>query len=77
MAEFFVLKKYRRTGVGVKAARHIWCRYPGRWELRVLETNTPAQMFWQAAIGSFTGVATEPLHIEQAGKQRLCYVFDC
>ena len=31
MAEFFVLRKYRRTGVGARAAREIIARRPGRW----------------------------------------------
>jgi predicted acetyltransferase len=77
MAEFFVLKKYRRMGVGATATHDIWRRFSGRWEVRVVETNRPAQMFWQAAIHSFTGVAIQPVHVEQRGLQRLCFAFDC
>ena len=77
VAEFFVMKKYRRMGVGAKATHDIWRRFPGRWEVRVLEANRPAQLFWQAAICSFTGVATQPVRVEQGGKQRLCFAFDC
>jgi len=77
MAEFFVLKRYRRTHVGAKAAHEIWSRFPGRWEVRVLEANKPAMMFWQATIASFTGAATHPVPIQQGGKPRLCFAFTC
>jgi predicted acetyltransferase len=77
MAEFFVLRRYRRMGVGAAAAQEIWRRFPGSWEVRVLETNQPAQMFWQATIRAFTGVLTEPVRVEHGGKQRLLFAFDC
>lgn len=77
MAEFFVLKRYRRAGVGVKAAHEIWRRHPGRWEVRVLEANAPAQRFWQVAVDLFAGVAIQPVLVEQDGRPRRCYAFEC
>lgn len=52
MAEFFVLRKYRRTGIGTAAAHAIFSRYPGRWEAAVMRTNTGARRFWEACISS-------------------------
>ena len=75
LAEFFVMKRYRRTHVGARAAHDIWRRFAGRWEVRVLETNRPALMFWQATIASFTGAAAQPAPVQQGGKQRLCFAF--
>ena len=50
MAEFFVLRKYRRTGVGEAAARDLFARFPGDWQVRQLETNPGATAFWRRAI---------------------------
>lgn len=50
MAEFFVVRKHRRGGVGLAAARAIFRRYPGLWELAVARQNTGALAFWRKTI---------------------------
>jgi predicted acetyltransferase len=50
MAEFFIVRKHRRSGVGSTAARMIFSRYPGRWETAVARANHGALAFWSAAI---------------------------
>ena len=50
VAEFFVLRKYRRIGVGSRAARVLFERWPGRWEVAVARYNKPALLFWRRAI---------------------------
>jgi predicted acetyltransferase len=50
VAEFFVLRKYRRIGVGSRAAGVLFERWPGRWEVAVAEYNKPALSFWRKAI---------------------------
>jgi len=50
MAEFFIVRKHRRSGVGTAAARAIFNRYPGRWETAVARANHGALAFWHAAI---------------------------
>jgi predicted acetyltransferase len=50
MAEFFVMRKYRRSGVGITAARDLFARFPGRWQVRQLRANTDATTFWRRAI---------------------------
>jgi predicted acetyltransferase len=50
MAEFFVVRKHRRTGLGARAARTLFSRYPGLWEVAVARRNTGAAAFWRAAI---------------------------
>jgi predicted acetyltransferase len=60
MAEFFVLRKYRRTGVGRGAAREVLRRFPGRWTVRQQLVNPVATEFWRAAIPyPFTERTTE------------------
>ena len=59
MAEFFVMRKYRRRGVGMHIAHDIWKRFPGSWEVRVIASNGPALRFWERAITAFT---SETIH---------------
>jgi predicted acetyltransferase len=54
MAEFFVLRKHRRRGVGELAAREIFGRFPGPWELRERAANVGAITFWRHVIDRYT-----------------------
>jgi len=61
VAEFFVLRQYRRAGTGRQAAFLLWNRLHGRWIVRVLEKNRGALAFWCDAIAAYTdGRFTEP-----------------
>ena len=55
VAEFFVLRQYRRGGTGREAAFLLWHRLRGRWVVRVLEKNIGALAFWRDTIETFTG----------------------
>jgi predicted acetyltransferase len=50
--EFFVIRRYRKTGCGRRMAEFIWNEYPGKWLVRVLEANKPAVLFWRNAIAN-------------------------
>ncbi|MBM3547143.1 MAG: GNAT family N-acetyltransferase [Alphaproteobacteria bacterium] len=50
MAEFFVLRKYRRGGIGTAAMDTIYRRYPGVWETAVVRKNVQALAFWRRVI---------------------------
>jgi predicted acetyltransferase len=65
MAEFFVLRRYRRHGVGTSIAHQVWRRLPGPWEVRVMEANVAARYFWAHAISSFTGLPAVPTRVER------------
>ncbi|MNH77449.1 hypothetical protein D3C73_297450 [compost metagenome] len=54
MTEFFVLKKYRKLGVGKAAAIQLFEKYRGRWLISQLSSNIPAQMFWRTIIKEYT-----------------------
>ena len=47
VAEFFVVRKHRRGGVGRAAAAAAIAPRPGQWELAVARTNAGAQAFWR------------------------------
>jgi predicted acetyltransferase len=55
MAQFFVLRKYRRRGVASAAARAVFDRFPARWEVGELPENLPAQAFWRGLIAQYSG----------------------
>ena len=56
MAEFFILRKYRRGGLGAAAVAEILARYPGRWEIAIARRNGPAMAFWPRAVGALAFV---------------------
>ena len=55
VTEFFIVRGYRRRGVGMKVAHEIWNQFPGKWEVRVIDRNQQAKEFWGRAIGEFSG----------------------
>ena len=55
IAEFFVMRKYRRRGVGRIVAHRVFSMFPGRWRLEQAPENTGAQAFWRKVIGEHTG----------------------
>lgn len=55
IAEFFVMRKYRRRGVGRIAARRVFDMFPGRWTVMQLSDNAAAQGFWRNVIADYTG----------------------
>jgi predicted acetyltransferase len=55
MTEFFVLRRFRRRGIGREAAFAAFNRFPGRWEVRQREENPKATAFWRAVIREYTG----------------------
>jgi predicted acetyltransferase len=55
LAEFFVAKPYRRSGLGRAAAEATLRRFPGRWNLAVVDRNAPAFAFWRSVLAELTG----------------------
>jgi predicted acetyltransferase len=54
MAEFFVMRKYRRSGVGRALATAMFDRFRGPWQVHQIAANAPAQAFWRRIIGDYT-----------------------
>ena len=68
MAEFFIVRGSRRLGLGMKVAHEIWKKFPGKWEVRVIDRNQKAKHFWGRAIGEFLGKTIEPILLDKDGK---------
>ena len=50
IAEFLVMPQYRRLGVGLAAARHIFDLFGGAWSVHEVPGNEAAVAFWRRAI---------------------------
>jgi predicted acetyltransferase len=55
VAEFFVVRRHRRSGVGRQAAFLLWDRFPVRWIVRVAEGNQRGRRFWESVIREYSG----------------------
>ncbi|HEY6337590.1 MAG TPA: GNAT family N-acetyltransferase [Candidatus Sulfotelmatobacter sp.] len=76
MAEFFVLRRYRRRGLGTQMAHEVFRGFPGPWEVRVTLANVPAYHFWTQAIARFSGNAIRPAHIDKHGRSWQLFSFE-
>jgi predicted acetyltransferase len=54
ISEFFILRKYRRQGVGEHVARWIFDHHPGPWQVSELSENPGAIAFWSKVIERYT-----------------------
>ncbi|MFL5295789.1 MAG: GNAT family N-acetyltransferase [Phenylobacterium sp.] len=61
VAEFFVARKHRRSGLGRTAARMAITARPGLWELAVARRNVGAQHFWRAVAAELASGPVEEL----------------
>jgi predicted acetyltransferase len=68
MAEFFVVRRYRGRGMGMQIAQTVLRRFPGRWEVRVMEANHSAHLFWERAISAFVGETIPAARVEKDGR---------
>jgi predicted acetyltransferase len=76
VGEFFIVRAYRRQGIGMNVAHHLWQRFPGRWEVRVMQANCTALKFWQHVITTFTGEAVRPDLFKKNGMCWHVFAFD-
>lgn len=76
MAEFFIVRRYRRRGIGTGTAHEVWRWFPGPWEVRVMESNQSALQFWERAISAFAGETIPSVRVEKGGKYWHVFSFE-
>ena len=59
IGEFFIRSKYRRSGIGARAAAEILQTFVGNWEISFQEENVKAAIFWRRTISQLGFQATE------------------
>jgi predicted acetyltransferase len=74
--EFFVLRAYRRRGVGSAAAAQAFDLFRGRWEVCELRENVAAQAFWRRVIGRYTGGLYQEADWSGSGLSGVMQTFD-
>lgn len=55
MSDFYVTPRARRLGIGRDAARIIFNRFAGTWEIVEFLYNKSAVAFWRAILADYTG----------------------
>jgi len=76
IAEFFVMRRFRREGVGRTLAFKIFDTYKGYWEIAEVGPNLPAQAFWRAVIGEYTHGNFKETTTEEDGLNIVWQMFD-
>ena len=64
MDEFFVMRKYRKRGVGERVATQLFDDLGGTWEVGQVITNVEAQAFWRRVIDRYTGGDYEEFELD-------------
>lgn len=76
IAEFFVMRRYRRQGVGRNMAFHMFDSFRGYWEVAEVGPNTPAIAFWRRVISEYTGGRFEESQTEEDSLPIVWQTFD-
>ncbi len=66
----------RARGFGTQVAHEVWRRFPGAWEVRVMQSNTSACHFWARAISIFAGKVVPPVCVEGHGECWTLFSFE-
>ena len=53
ISDFFIMRKYRRRGVGKAVAASLLEQFPGTWEIRQTFANKNAYEFWKNVITEY------------------------
>ena len=54
LADFSVMYKYRRLGVGKYAVKYLFDMYKGKWQLIYHPKNETSKHFWQNVVSEYT-----------------------
>jgi predicted acetyltransferase len=74
--QFFVLKRHRRSGVGLALAQHVFQSHPGAWEVGQMPANLAAQAFWRRVIARITDGQFTEVEVTQGWWQGVVQQFD-
>jgi len=75
MAEFFVLRKYRKAGIGRAAAQYIFDAHPGRWEVGQRNVNASSTVFWRSVILAYTDGQLQEISLDNDEWQGTVHIF--
>lgn len=61
VAEYFIMRKFRKKGIGQVVAHQLWTQYRGIWQVRVWDNNKIAHAFWNNVIQKFVNEPIIPI----------------
>ena|SRR5438270_13752857 len=70
VAEFFVVRRHRRAGVGARAAAALFATHPGRWVVAYDDLNPDGAAFWPDVVRR---VAVDEVRHEHSGPPARAY----
>lgn len=75
LCEFFIVRKYRRKGIGRIVTHRIFDMFPGEWEVTQVENNHIARAFWERVVSEYTNGNYEQTDEIYQGERRPKQVF--
>lgn len=76
LAEFFVMRKYRRRGIGGYAATYVFDLWPGKWEVAQVASHPGSSVFWRKVIQRYMRGGFEERQAEWGGQHSPVQLFD-
>jgi len=76
IAEFFIMRKYRRKGIGREVAKKVFEMFKGNWEVLQHGNNDPSKKFWKSVIEEYTNGNYELLDVKTAKWEGQGYIFN-
>ena len=74
LVEIFVLRMYRKKGIGKTAIQMIFDEFKGKYHLDVAENNIPAIKFWEKLITDKSNIIDKK-KFEDEGNNYINYIF--
>ncbi|MEM0966232.1 MAG: GNAT family N-acetyltransferase [Verrucomicrobiota bacterium] len=72
IAEFFVMKTFRRQRIGQRAAVRVFNLFPGTWEIHQFVENKKSMIFWENVVDEYTsGNFEKQVMITEDGEQQV------
>ncbi len=76
MEQFFILKRFRRSGAGYALAKHVLEFHSGAWEVGQMPANLAAQTFWRHVIEKLTSGSYVEVQVSEGWWQGVVQQFN-
>ena len=76
MGQFYIATMHSGNGLGKYAFEKTLQKYPGNWQVRVLEGNTPAYAFWKSTISKLSSSTVNEILDVYHGKRMTYFHFE-
>lgn len=74
--DFFILRKYRKTGIASKVMKGVFTENFGKYCVSDLENNTSSVEFWRGVIKQYDSDYVEESFVTPMDEKFLCQIFE-